>query len=110
MKVGVVGSRNLIINDMDNYIPTECTEIISGGAKGVDKCAADYAKSKGIKLTEILPKYNLYGRGAPLIRNKKIVEESDIIIAFWDEKSKGTKFVIDYANKLKKPCKVIIKG
>ncbi len=110
MKIGIIGSRNLAISNLDEYIPEECTEIISGGAIGVDKCAADYAKSKGIMLTEILPEYKIYGKGAPLIRNKAIVERADMIIAFWDGKSKGTKSVIDYANKLYKPCKVIIIG
>ena len=111
MKIGIVGSRNLVVSNLDEYVLEECTEIISGGAIGVDKCAADYAKSKNILLTEILPEYQIYGKGAPLIRNKVIVEKADMIIAFWDEKSNGTKFVIDYANKLGKPCKVItIKG
>ena len=55
MKIGVVGSRGLIINDMGKYVPSECTEIISGGAVGVDKCVADYARKNNIKLTEILP-------------------------------------------------------
>ena len=109
MKIGIVGSRSLVISSLDEYVPEECTEIISGGAAGVDKCAADYAKSKNILLTEILPEYKIYGKGAPLIRNKIIVEKADMIIAFWDEKSKGTKFVIDYANRLGKPCKIITK-
>lgn len=110
MKIGVVGSRELIINDMDKFIPSECTEIISGGAVGVDKCAADYARKNNIKLTEILPDYKSFGRGAPLVRNKAIVERADMIIAFWDGRSKGTKFIIEYSIKLRKPLKVINKG
>ena len=110
MKIGVVGSRGLIINDMDKFIPSGCTEIISGGAVGVDKCAADYARKNNIKLTEILPDYKSYGRGAPLVRNKAIVERADMIIAFWDGRSRGTAFVINYANKINKPCKIISQG
>lgn len=110
MKIGVVGSRGLIINDIGNYIPSECTEIISGGAVGVDKCAAEYARRNNVRLTEILPDYKLYGRGAPLVRNKAIVERADMIIAFWDGRSRGTAFVINYSNKLNKPCRIIRKG
>ncbi len=94
MKVAIIGSRNIIINDLDKYIPKYTTEIVSGGAKGVDSCAADYAKSHGIKLTEFLPEYNKYGKAAPLKRNLQIIEYCDQLIAFWNGTSKGTKFVI----------------
>jgi len=34
MKVAVVGSRNLSIDDLGKYLPDGVTEIISGGARG----------------------------------------------------------------------------
>ena len=95
MKIAVVGSRGIIVNDLEKYLPEGVTEIISGGAKGVDSCAREYALSHGIKLTEFLPDYRRYGRGAPLKRNISIIENADMVIAFWDGKSHGTKFVID---------------
>ena len=61
-----------------------------------------------IELTEYLPEYDRYGRAAPIIRNKRIVDCSDAVVAFWDGSSKGTLSVIKYAEKIKKPCKVII--
>ena len=64
MKVAVIGSRNLTIEDLGQYLPEETTEIVSGGAKGVDTCAREYALANGLKLTEFLPEYNRYGRGA----------------------------------------------
>lgn len=66
MKIAVIGSRGLVINDLGKYLPANVTEIVSGGAKGIDTCAKEYALSNGIKLTEFLPEYNKYGRGAPL--------------------------------------------
>ena len=45
-----------------------------------------------------------------MVRNKAIVERADMIIAFWDGRSRGTAFVINYANKLNKPFKIISKG
>ena len=99
MKVAVIGSRNLTIDDLGRYLPAETTEIVSGGAKGIDTSAREYALANSIKLTEFLPDYEKYKRGAPLKRNMQIIEYSDVIIAFWDGKSKGTKFVIDTCNK-----------
>lgn len=57
MKVAVIGSRGLKVEDLGKYLPADTTEIISGGAKGVDTCAREYALLHGIKLTEFKPNY-----------------------------------------------------
>ena len=103
MKVAVVGSRNLSVRDLGEYLPSETTEIISGGARGVDTSAREYANAHGIPITEILPDYKKYpGRIASLKRNIEIIERSDLVLAFWDGESHGTKFVIDNCRKLGK--------
>ena len=107
MKIAIVGSRNVRVSDIGRYV-SNAEEIVSGGAVGVDSCAAEYAKENGIRLTEFLPQYERYGRAAPIVRNKEIVDYSDQIIAFWNGSSKGTLSVIKYAQKTGKPCKVII--
>jgi predicted Rossmann fold nucleotide-binding protein DprA/Smf involved in DNA uptake len=107
MIVAVVGSRSIEKIDLSQYLPVDCTEIVSGGAKGVDQCAAAYAKKNKLKLTEFLPEYEKYGKAAPLVRNRQIAEYADKILAFWDGKSKGTLFVIRYCQKIGKPCWVI---
>lgn len=99
MKVAIIGSRTITIENLENYIPEGTTEIVSGGAKGVDSCAKLFAESNNLKYTEFLPEYKKYGRAAPIKRNYKIVEYADIIIALWDGISKGTKSVIDYCKK-----------
>lgn len=100
MKVAVIGSRSLTVSNLGDYLPQDTTEIISGGAKGVDTCAKEYAFSHGIKIREYLPEYEKYGKTAPLKRNITIIQNADLVLAFWDGKSKGTKFVIDNCKKL----------
>lgn len=100
MKVAVIGSRGLSVSDLGRYLPENTTEIVSGGARGVDTSAREYALSHGIKLTEFLPEYTRFGRSAPLKRNITIIEYADIVLAFWDGKSRGTKFVIDNCRRL----------
>ena len=104
MKVAVVGSRSLTVTDLGKYLPPETTEIVSGGAKGIDTSAREYAIANGIRLTEFLPEYEKYGRTAPLKRNVQIVEYADFVLAFWDGSSHGTKFVIDMCKELDVPC------
>ena len=107
MKIAVIGSRNVTVADIGRYI-SEGEEIVSGGAVGVDSCAAEYAKENGLKLTVFLPQYERYGRAAPIVRNKEIVDYSDRIVAFWDGSSKGTLSVIKYAEKTGKQCEIIL--
>lgn len=60
LKVAIIGSRSLSI-DVSHYVPKEATTIISGGAKGIDQCAADYARKHWLELVEFLPDYKRYG-------------------------------------------------
>lgn len=109
MKIAIIGSRNLRVDNFDKYLPENVTEIISGGAKGIDTCAKNYAHSRNLKLTEFLPEYDKYGRGAPLKRNIQIINYADLVVAFWDGKSHGTKFVIDKCRMMNKQIKIFIK-
>lgn len=93
MKVAVIGSRGLRVDNLEKYLPKETTEIVSGGARGIDTCAREYAVRNNIKLTEFLPEYERYGRSAPLKRNLLIIDYADYVLAFWDGKSYGTKYV-----------------
>lgn len=108
MKLAVIGSRKIISLDLSEIIPEDAHEIVSGGADGIDRLAEEFALSSGIKFTVFLPEYSIYGRAAPIVRNKKIVEYADEVYAFWNGKSKGTKFVIDYCKKRNKECRVFL--
>ena len=109
MKVAIVGSRSIQVADLGKYLPEETTEIISGGAVGVDTSARKYALAHGIPLTEFLPDYRRYGRGAPLKRNLAVIESADLVLAFWDGASHGTKFVIESCRQLGVPVKVFLR-
>lgn len=103
MKIAIVGSRNITAIPLDEIIPPECTEIVSGGARGVDTCAREYALAHGLKLTEFLPDYNRYGRAAPLKRNDEIVAYADAVYAFWDGASRGTMYTYRKCREAGKP-------
>ena len=107
MKVAVIGSRGITLHNLEDYLPENVTEIVTGGAKGVDTCAEEYALEHNLKLTEFLPEYAKFGKSAPLKRNIQIIEYSDLVLAFWDGSSHGTKYVIDNCNKLDTTVKII---
>ena len=113
MKVAVVGSRGitnkeLIFNTLARY---NISCIVSGGAVGVDKIGEEYANFINIGTEIYLPDWKKYGRSAGFVRNKDIIKNSQMTVAFWDGKSKGTLNSIEYSKKLKHPTVVwIIQG
>lgn len=110
MKVAVIGSRHLLVKNLEKYLPENVTEIVSGGADGIDSCVRAYAKQNGIKLTEFLPDYNRYpGKVAPLKRNIQIIEYADVVYAFWDGRSRGTWYVVNNCKKMGKEVHVFKK-
>lgn len=115
MKVAIIGSRNALHSDysiISRYIPSNTSEIVSGGAKGIDLLAKKFALENGLLYKEFLPDYEDKSlddkRKAPLLRNKQIVEYADYFLAFWDGVSRGTAFTIDYCVRTYKPVKVYI--
>lgn len=107
MKLAIIGSRTCPPIDIEallKYIPDT---IVSGGAKGADTYAREFAQKHGLQLIEFLPEYDKYPpKQAPLIRNKQIIENCDCVLALWDGTSRGTKFTIDYAVQMQKPVKI----
>lgn len=102
MKIAIIGSRKIDHVDLEELVPKGATEIISGGAGGVDALAERYALAHRLLLTVFRPDYRRFRKGAPLKRNLQIVDEADEVIAVWDGESRGTKFTIDYAYQKKK--------
>lgn len=107
MKLAIIGSRTCPEVDIESYLKYIPDTIVSGGAKGADSYAREFARKKGLKLIEFFPDYEKYGKGAPLERNKPIVDECDCVLAFWDGQSHGTKFTLDYAKEKNKPIKIV---
>ena len=105
-KIAVVGGRNFIneqlLNNVLDSINPRPQQIISGGAKGADTLAKKYADNNNISCVVIPARWNIYGKPAGAIRNKEIVKLSNIVIAFWDGESRGTKITIDLARQYEK--------
>ena len=108
MKIAIVGSRGITVSyeKLEELLPKDTTELVSGGARGVDTCAELYAARKGLPIKVFLPEYDKYGRSAPLKRNDQIVEYADAVYAFWDGASRGTVYTVKKCRALGKPVRV----
>ena len=70
-----------------NTFQVNVKKIVSGGAVGIDKCAEEYARIKGIELVEFLPDYKKYGKVAPIL-NELEEQISEIVIMPYHNKIK----------------------
>ena len=109
VKIAIIGSRKVPATAEKyvlQHIPSTVTEIVSGGAEGIDKIAAQCAALLSVPLREFLPDYAKFGKAAPLERNKQIADYADQVLAFWDGRSRGTQQVITYCLKNGIPVRV----
>ncbi len=114
LEIAIVGSRNFkplnmvdeIMDKISDKIPPRFMKIITGGAPGVDKKAETWCIGKGISCEVIRP-IDASNKLDYLFRNVEILTKADYIIAFWDGKSRGTKFVIDYCQARDKSLEII---
>jgi hypothetical protein len=98
---------NRIIDNLSDKERNEELTIISGDASGADTWAEIYATYKKYNLKVFTPEWDKFGKKAGIIRNKAMIDEADLVIAFWDGKSKGTKFSIDYTRQNNIPLQII---
>jgi len=102
MKVIIAGSRQIddynIVVEAINESEFCITEVVSGTARGVDSIGEEYAMIHNIKVKKFKPMWNLYGKKAGILRNIKMAEYADALIAIWDGSSIGTKHMIEFAN------------
>jgi len=113
MKVIIAGGRNFrdynkLRESCDNILVNQKeVEIVSGTAAGADTLGERYAQEKGYEVKKFPAQWDLYGKSAGYKRNQQMAEYADGLIAFWDGKSKGTKHMIDIANKMGLKARVI---
>ena len=106
MKVGIVGSRRRDSNDdfllvkkafdlLFSSLNEEVT-IVSGGAKeGGDSFAEILSLRYEVNFVRYKPLYRLYGKNATHVRNQKIADDSDILIAaVAEDRTGGTESTI----------------
>lgn len=107
--VGIVGSRDFprldAVQAFVGRLKRPCTEVVSGGARGVDRAAVDAAKRLDLPWKEYLPDDALPSPAKFFARNTQIVEHvkrrGGIVVAFstYPPISSGTK---DSLNKCQK--------
>jgi hypothetical protein len=117
MRVIIAGSRgftdyvlvsNIIDKTLKDNPELKITEIISGGARGIDTLAIRYAKEHNMPYKVYPAEWDAYGKSAGYRRNEVMSNNSDALIAIWDGISKGTRHMIDISNNKGLIVKVVV--
>jgi len=114
MKIGIVGNREgwiywQVQDTLKELGLYKSDVIVSGGAKGIDIMAQWIAKEIGAQLIIFYPDPKKPSPQRYFDRNKRIVLESDIVVAFDRKEHSGTLNTINYAKEIKKPL-IIVRG
>ncbi len=100
MKTIIAGSRTCpakAVYDAVKASGLRISEVISGCAHGADYHGQCYATSVGLPIRRFPADWTLFGKAAGHIRNRKMLDEADALIAVWDGRSPGTKHMIHIA-------------
>ena len=116
MKILVCGSRtwhglDIIEDALRPYTGGQPNvTIIHGGAPGADSIAGHVAYLMGYHIQVYRANWRQYGRAAGYMRNKQMLMEGkpDLVLAFWDGKSAGTKMMIELAKKAGVEVKIFL--
>lgn len=97
----ICGSKSIKNLDISRYIrPQSVGAVISGGASGVDTIVERWAKNHKIEFIAYTPNYKVFGKRAPLERDKDMVDAADVVFCFWDMESTGTLYTYNYAKSM----------
>jgi predicted Rossmann fold nucleotide-binding protein DprA/Smf involved in DNA uptake len=101
VRVGIVGSRHYKeparVTEYVRSLPARAS-IITGSASGVDAAATRAAREKGIPVQVMPASFDeMADAGKSAARNQRLVDACDVLVAFWDGSSKGTRATVERA-------------
>lgn len=113
MKTIIAGSRTItdykVLSDVLNtLVEFPITQVFSGGARGVDSLAIQWAHEKNLPLQIFHADWDTHGKAAGPIRNQLMAAHAEALVALWDGKSRGTANMIEIAKKRRLASFVIV--
>lgn len=101
MRVIIAGSRDF--EDFEQLAGAvrdsgfRITEVVSGCARGADLLGEVWAEEQGIPVKKFPAEWEKFGKMAGPIRNRRMAQYAQGLIALWDGSSRGTENMIQLA-------------
>lgn len=103
MRTIIAGSRDLNSYELVCRAVEECgwepTVVLSGTARGIDQMGERWASRNGITIERYPANWKIWGKRAGPLRNEKMANNADALIAVWDGLSRGTSHMIATAQR-----------
>jgi len=101
VRVAIVGSRHFSepdrVTEYVNGLPARAS-IITGSASGVDAAATKAARARGLGVQVMPASFDeMADASRSAARNQRLVDACDVLVAFWDGTSKGTRTTVERA-------------
>ena len=101
MRIAIVGSRHFKepdrVTDYVKSLPNGAA-ILTGSASGVDAAATKAARARGMAVQVMAASFEeLSDAARAAARNQKLVNACDVLVAFWDGSSEGTRATVERA-------------
>lgn len=101
MRVAIVGSRHFAsperVTEYVEGLPRGAS-IVTGSASGVDAAATQAARARGLAVRVLPASFEeLRDESKSAARNQKLIDSCDVLVAFWDGESKGTRTTVERA-------------
>lgn len=114
--LAIVGSREFPdLELLTTFVRSleEGVQVVSGGARGVDRIAARVARALRLEVEEVWPRIvdhtdRAHIAIALLERNVEIVQASTEVVAFWDGTSTGTLHAVTHAVRARRRTRVYL--
>ena len=101
MRVAIVGSRHFPdLERVEAFVDAlpDGTRLVTGSASGVDAAATRVARRRGLAVQVIAAGFEeARDPGVAAARNQRLVDQCDLLVAFWDGASRGTRATVDRA-------------
>jgi hypothetical protein len=97
----IAGSRCFTLySSVDDAVKAsgfKISEVVSGTAPGIDTLGEEWAEQNGVMLRRFPANWTDFGKRAGTMRNEKMGDYAQALIAVWDGESPGTRHMIGYA-------------
>jgi predicted Rossmann fold nucleotide-binding protein DprA/Smf involved in DNA uptake len=101
VRVAIVGSRRFpALEEVEDYVRSlpNGSSLVTGSASGVDAAATRAARARGLHVQVVAASFDeLRDAQRASERNRRLVGMSDVLVAFWDGRSEGTRRTIENA-------------
>jgi len=105
MRTIIAGSRHITDYSilerilLESGVISGISEIVSGGARGVDALGEAWGGAHGLPVRRFPADWKRFGRRAGYIRNAAMLDYADILILIWDGRSAGSRMMLRLAKK-----------